>query len=186
MNGPENPGNSLVERFEWYSWLSITDYEQGIRVRLYDALNTWRCEGDADDPLWDYQDVLKEFEVFTLRTHEHSGEIPIVVYPFPNNPDKTFCEFLAEDWLYKGTGQARSHDNNVLWWTGTGGTNSYGWRVNGTVQDRGGNMYKVVGNTHYTVRGLCCYPDVPLEDEWVEFMSIIESVKIHPIQNGKK
>ena len=85
-------------------------------------------------------------------------------------------------------GTARVNDNNVFWFTGTGGNNSYGVRVNGIVEDPAGAMYRLTGNNHYVVRGLCCFfdfnPDgtpffVDPADEWVVEMSVIETIKIH-------
>ncbi len=95
-----------------------------------DTFNTVACGGEADYPQWDYQDV----DGNRVRSITQVRDVPIVVYPFPNTPGKPFCDFLAEDWLYRGTGFAHINDNNVFWWMGTGGNNSFSVRVNGTVE----------------------------------------------------
>jgi len=184
MNGPEMPGNSPVERWAGGGWISVTDPDKGLRARLYDTFNTIRCGGSADDPdWWDYQDIWSNPDGI-LKSHWQANEVPIVVYPWPNTPGKDFCDFLAEDYLAVGTGTAVANDNNVFWFTGTGGNNSYGILVKGTVEDGDGNTYNVVGRNHYTVRGLCCEGFVDPTDIWVEEMSTIETIKIHPIRNG--
>ena len=190
LNGPGNPGNSPVYRFEEYGYLSITDPDKGLRVRLFDALDTWRCGGSADDPFWVSQYVDGDH----VKNLSKSQDVPVVVYPWPEDPNKTYCDFLAEDWLYKGTAMVQINDNNVFWFMGTGGNNTYSLRVNGAVEDDAGQMYKLTGNNKYTVKGLCCFfgydPGtgdpyyVDPADEWMTEMSVIETISIHPIQNG--
>ncbi|MGB5301879.1 MAG: hypothetical protein WBP10_18055 [Thermoanaerobaculia bacterium] len=175
MNGPENPGNSPVYRFRDYGYGSVFDFDRGLRVRLYDTFNTVACGGDADYPIWDYQDVDGD----RVRSISQVREVPVVVYPFPNTPGKEFCDFLAEDWLYKGTGYAHINDNNVFWWMGTGGNNSFSVRVNGTVEDPEGNLHQLNAMNKYVVKGMCCAPDIPLAEEDYEYLSVIETINIH-------
>jgi hypothetical protein len=174
MNGPENPGNSPVYRFKDYGTVVLYDFEQGLLLRLYDALDTWRCGGSADDPIWDYQDVDGD----RLKSVDQVQEVPLVVYPF-NTAGKPFCEYLAEDWLYKGTVTARANDNNVFWFTGTGGNNSFSTRVNGAVEDRVGVLHQLNAINKYVVNGMCCFDWIPLEDEDFTEVNIVETIKIH-------
>ena len=186
MNGPENPGNSPVYRFNDIGPNSVFDFAGGdwwecgpetgcLRARLYDTFDTWRCGGAADDPIWDYQDVDGD----RLKSVNQVKEVPIVVYPYPNTPGKSFCDFLAEDWLYKGTGMARVNDNNVFWFTGTGGNNTYRTGVNGTVEDREGGVHQLIATNSYVVNGMCCFDWIPLEDEDYREIKKIETIKIH-------
>ena len=175
MNGPENPGNSPIYRFKEYGPNSVFDFERGLRARLYDTFDTWRCGGAADDPLWDYQDVDGD----RVQSVNQVQEVPIVVYPFPNTPGKSFCDFLAEDWLYKGTGTARVNDNNVFWFTGTGGNNTFSTRVNGTVEDRTGGLHQLNATNKVVVNGMCCFDWIPLEEEDYTEVVILETIKIH-------
>jgi hypothetical protein len=71
----------------------------------------------------------------------------------------------------------------VFWFTGTGGTDSYSVRINGTVEDRAGDLYAITGNNKYTLKGLCCFDWIAAEDEDYRVMSMIETLKIHPIGN---
>jgi hypothetical protein len=175
MNGPENPGESPVYRFRDYGYGSLFDFDRGLRVRLYDTFNTVACGGDVDYPAWDYQDVDGD----RVRSISQVREVPVVVYPFPNTPGKPFCNFLAEDWLYKGTGYAHINDNNVFWWMGTGGNNSFSVRVNGTVEDPAGGLHQLNAINKYVVKGMCCFPDIPLAEEDYEYKSVIETIQIH-------
>ena len=177
LNGPENPGDSPVSRFEFYGPLSITDTDQGLRVRLYDTFNTFRCGGTADDPFWAYQDVDGVDRLKSINTVK---EVPVVVYPWPNNPDKEFCDFLAEDWLYRGTGMARVNDNNVFWFTGTGGNNSFQTHVNATVVDPAGDAYSLNALDKVVVNGMCCFDWIPLEDEDYRVITETTWIKISP------
>ena len=174
-NGPENPGGSDVYRFKWYGAVSITDYEQGLRVRLFDTFDTWRCGGATDDPLWDYQDVDGD----RVKSVNQVQEVPLVVYPWPNNPAKSYCDFLAEDWLYRGTGMAAINDNNVYWFTGTGGNNTFSTRANGTVEDRAGGLHQFNAISKVVVKGMCCFDWIPLEDEDYREIVVVENIKIH-------
>jgi hypothetical protein len=175
MNGPENPGESDVYRFKDYGTLSIIDFDQGLRVRLYDTFDTWRCGGAADDPIWDYQDVDGD----RVKSVNQLQEVPLVVYPFPNTPGKDYCDFLAEDWLYRGTGVASVNDNNVFWFTGTGGQNSFITRARGTVEDRAGDLHNLNAISKVVVNGMCCFDWIPLEDEDYEEINVVEWIKIN-------
>ena len=177
MNGPENPGESPVYRFRDYGPGSLFDFDRGLRARLYDtfAYAAAGCEGLTGIPIWDYQDV----EGDRVRSVSQVREVPIVVYPFPNTPGKPFCDFLAEDWLYKGTGYAHVNDNNVFWYMGTGGNNSFSVRATGTVEDRAGGLHQLNAINKYVVKGMCCFPDIPLAEEDYEYINVIETIRIH-------
>lgn len=161
MNGPANPGQSpVVSRFADNGFLSITDLDRGLRVRLYDTFNTFRCnDPGVPDPIWGYQDAFTSNE--RLKSLVRSQEVPLVVYPFPNTVQgpglEEFCRFLEEDWLYRGWGNAHNNDNNVFWFTGTGGNNAFGVRAQGTVWDRDGNKHGLTAQDHTVVNGLCCW-----------------------------
>ena len=155
MNGPENPGNVL--RFEYYGILSITDPVRGLRVRFYDTFDTWRCGGSTDDPVWAYQDTQEGEFGAVVQEVAKSQELPFVVYPWPNTPGKDFCQFLQEDWLFRGTGTVSLNDSNYFWFTGTGGTDAVTIRAQGVVEDAAGNKHNLTAFTHYVVNGLCCF-----------------------------
>lgn len=177
MNGPDNPGNVL--RLEAYGYLSITDPVEGLRVRFYDTFDTWRCGGSTDDPIWVYQDTQEGEFGATVQEVGTSQEVPFVVYPHPNTTGKPFCQFLQEDWLYRGSGTVRVNDSNYFWFTGTSGTDAVTIRANGTVEDAAGNTHNLTAFTHYVATGLCCFFGydngepfyiAPEDEDWTEVL----------------
>ena len=201
MNGPLNPGNSGIDRWNGWSWGALVDFDEGLILRLYDALDQVRCGGDTPrQEMWDIQDIWgdsfdplsppwEEPFPWDLISVSKIVDVPLTVHPLGHpNPGVDldgYCEFMQDEVLAVGTGKARVNDNNVFWWTGTGGNNSYGVRVQGTVQDGDGNWYNVHGNNHYTVKGLCCVPQVDPADEWIKEMSTIEWIKYTMIRSGQ-
>ena len=63
------------------------------------------------------------------------GEVPVLMYP-DNVNNKPLCDYLRDDWLYKGTGRLRYHDNNLFF--DPSRTNVFSWRGEGKVVDRSG------------------------------------------------
>ena len=140
-NGPVHPGNSFVVRFDTELLLTTVDEENGLVVRHWDAANIDACGGSSSFPVTEEQGVFTpNGTIEQLRT----GEIPVYIYRLSDVPpgDFTpeFCQDLATKWLYRGTHQLLSHDNNFFGEPTHG--NAFGFTGDGTVFDRNGQAYR--------------------------------------------
>ena len=142
-NGPVQPGSSGVMRFGDQFTVRL-DYvtDAGVRlVRHYPADDSFEvCGGSQQTPVIPEQFVtdpnLISGVVDLLR---RTGEIPVLIYA-ENSANKPLCDYLREDWLFKGTGRLTYNDNNIFF--DPRRTNAFGWRGQGTVYDRSGNRYQ--------------------------------------------
>lgn len=150
-DGPENPGNSLVFKFQNVVFTTTIDPEADLVARHYDAINAPFCDG-TDFPLQDIQwvtDPQHEFEV-VRRLVQSDGEIPVVIYRLsevpPGLPD---CDDLANLWLYRGTHRFRGQDNNLFF--DPSHTNSWGWNAQGKVYDRAGDRFHYNEHSRFVI-----------------------------------
>lgn len=142
-SGPAEPGSSGVVRFGDPNFVRL-DYEteDGVRiVRHYPADDSFEfCDGSQQLPVLEEQYVTDpNFVNGVIVVLRQTGEVPVLIYP-PNDADKPLCEYLQDDWLFKGTGQLIYNDNNFFF--DPSRTNFFGWRGEGTVYDRDGRRYR--------------------------------------------
>jgi hypothetical protein len=142
-NGPAIPGSSGVVRFGDQLIIRL-DYvtDQGERlVRHYPADDSFEiCGGSQSAPVVAEQFVTDpNFINGVVVVLRRSGEIPVLIYP-PDDGSKPLCDYLRDDWLFRGTGRLVYNDNNILF--DPSRTNAFGWSGAGTVYDRSGNRYR--------------------------------------------
>ena len=149
-NGPANPGNSGVFRFQGLFTLRLDYPDQGLIVRHYAADNSFEvCGGSQTFPSDDEQavtDLGQANAVIKLLVQEKN--VPVLIYP-PYLGDKAFCDFLASDWLYKGTGSLRFNDNNFDF--DPSRTDAYRWAGQGTVYDHAGKKHQYNEMQKFTI-----------------------------------
>lgn len=136
-NGPAEPGNSFVVRLDGEPFLTSVDEENDLVVRHYDAGNIDFCGGSSSFPTTEEQLVFTpNGTIMQFRT----GEIPVYIYRLSEvPPGEPSCEDLETKWLYRGTHQLLSRDNNFFGEFTHG--NAFGYTGDGTVYDRNGQAY---------------------------------------------
>jgi hypothetical protein len=142
-NGPSVPGSSGVLRLGDQLLVGLV-YETngGVRLVLHfladDSFEV--CGGSQAFPVVAEQFVtdpgLINGVIVALRL---SGEVPVLIYP-PNDGGKDLCDYLRNDWLFKGTGRLVYNDNNYSF--DPSRANAFGWSGQGTVYDPSGNRYR--------------------------------------------
>ena len=177
-NGPDNPGASIVFRFDNIggNFLLTTDGE--LFVRHFQSDDIFFCGGSQGFPNWTFNDVWQFFPEFpaVFRELAKSGEIPVFIYPpFPGGD---FCDFLANDWLYKGTHTLVNPDNNFFWFLGVGDQDSFGWSAHGFVEDPSGNRFRYTEEFRIIVHGPCCDP----ADFTINVA--VANIRVHPIRRN--
>lgn len=184
-NGPPDPGNSVVVRTSGgFNFLTSVDPDRGLVARHYQADDAPFCGGGTPFPDWDFQDVSHPSPLKNvIKELAKASDIPLLIYPFFDG-SKPFCDFLREDWIYRGTHTLINTDNNFFWFTGTGGTNSFGWMSEAFVWDQDGNRYRYNETQRIIVQGLCCSPFIDPEPEDFTRKVPVEAIKVHPIGNN--
>jgi hypothetical protein len=130
-------GDRALVRLDYFT-------DEGVRiVRHYPSDDSFEvCGGSQQAPVLEEQYVSDPNAINgVIVVLRKTGEVPVLIYP-PNDGTKDFCDYLAEDWLFRGTGRLRYQDNNFFF--DPSRTNTFGWRGEGTVYDQSGNRY------HYT------------------------------------
>jgi hypothetical protein len=166
MNGPENPGESDVWRYQW-RWIFWTghddlnlaaEYMHAEDQGWYGTRHEYDCGGAYDHPKWDIQESGNPDVRVPMVAQRR--DTPVYVYylddlyeAFDTGDNATFCDFIASEWLYKGEIHMVYTDNN--WWVHPGvQANPFGFRANGLVWDQDENRY----NYHEHVK-MFCTPD---------------------------
>lgn len=142
LNGPENPGNSGVVRFEDVTLVFTSDPQRDLIATHYQSDDWTLCGGANGFETAEIQWVTNPRGVFeAIRQLFKIDDAPVLIYRTSEQPGwgdfAAQCAFLADGWLYRGTHRAVANDNDLF---GTGpGANSFGWRAHGTVFDHDGN-----------------------------------------------
>ena len=173
MDGPENPGNSGVDRWvgRRQHWTHTTDPVRDLWAAHYQADDIGFCGGSQNRPAWDMQVVEKGNGGATMNAQMRDA--PVFIYDLGDHnaacadPSPSCCIFLAEDYLYKGTHDATSNDNS--WWdTEDQKQNVWQYKAKGIVYDRDGNKYR------YREHQKAFYDFDALETIWT-----IEDIVVH-------
>jgi len=141
MNGPMNPGNSGVYRFQDVTWVWTTDPQRDVGATHYRSDDWIACGGTQDFVPSDVQLVTNPQGAHdAIHQLAKAGDIPVVIYriselPGWSDPD-AMCAYLAENWLYRGTHRMLVTDNDLF--TSGPGANSFGMSAHGTVYDQSG------------------------------------------------
>jgi hypothetical protein len=144
MNGPAFPGNSGMERFSSNETFNYTlDLDAPWLLVTYDPYEAYAgCTLDRPylAPPWDIQEKQRETKAGIVTTRLYHGDLDVTLYDhFIWDTEYTsVCEFLVNDWLYKGTAKFVVHREwlDDLWY----------WNVasaSGVVEDRDGNQYRL-------------------------------------------
>ena len=173
LNGPTNPGNSGIVRFNGVAFTFSTAPALDLIAAHFqgDDMSLFGCSGGSDPLEADVQWVNNQEDI--VREITKLVDAPIVIArlsesPFPFTPG--FCEFWQEDWIYQGTHTLKSHDNDLF--NGGPGANSFGWSGQGTVYDPAGTRYR------YTEQQLAVLsPD----DQTFRFLT--EIIRVHRTGN---
>jgi hypothetical protein len=142
INGPENPGNSGVYRFEDYFFVWTTDPERDLTATHYRSDDWTLCGGAYGFEPAEIQWVTNPRGVAeAVRQLVKDDDAPVLIYQTSAQPGwgdfAAQCEFLANGWLFRGTHRTVANDNDLF--LGGPGANSFGWRMHGTVYDHDGN-----------------------------------------------
>ena len=164
MNGPENPGESDVWRYQWrYIFWSghddlnlAAEYMHAEDQGWYGGAYKYDCGGSYDHPVWDIQESGNPDNERVPMVAQRK-DTPVYVYhlddmyeAYDSGDNSTFCEFIADEWLYRGEINMVYTDNN--WWGSPEvQANPWGFRANGFVWDQEGNRY----NYHEHWRMFC-------------------------------
>lgn len=140
-SGPSMPGDSHLIRIGLQEWiLSTADPDNEMFTIYGDPLETFDCGGPGGP---EYSVQFNEIELAMGRMRNllaQGSDIPIYVYDFfgPDDLDgRTFCEYFAEEWKYRGfvhyveMFHRNLVQNNTAWH----------WNTNGEVEDVDGNPY---------------------------------------------
>ena len=150
-NGPDNPGASGVVRFGDRLIVRL-DYfpDPGLIVRHYPSDDSFEvCGGSQQAPVVEEQFVSDPNAINgVIVLLRKTGEVPVLMYP-EFLDDKPFCDHLRDDWLFKGTGRLRYHDNNLFF--DPSRTNAFSWRGEGTVVDRSGKKFNYTEEQSFVV-----------------------------------
>ncbi len=138
LNGPENPGNSGVYRFDDEVLFAFTDDPaRDLLTTWFDAPNSafFNCGGErlnfsSGQYITQAPDILR-----LLSTLQH---VPIYVYR--RSEFTGDCDYLANEWLYAGHASMINNDNDFF--LGNPGADAFGWTAQGYVCDQDGNVYK--------------------------------------------
>jgi hypothetical protein len=164
MNGPENPGESDVYRWDgrFIFWTDhpdlnlATEYMYAEDQGWYGTWKQYHCGGTHDHPKWDMQESGNQENRVTMVAQRKNT--PVYVYHSDelgaayHTDEATFCEYIANEWLYKGEIDMIYTDNNSWWWLNPDAQgNPFGFRANGHVWDPDGNRYSY----HEHVRMFC-------------------------------
>ena len=150
-NGPDHPGSSGVFRFGDQLIVRL-DYfpDPGLIVRHYPSDDSFEvCGGSQQTPVVEEQFVSDPNAINgVIVLLRKTGEVPVLIYP-DNVNNKPLCDYLRDDWLYKGTGRLRYHDNNLFF--DPSRTNVFSWRGEGTVVDRSGKRFNYTEEQSFVV-----------------------------------
>jgi len=143
INGPQNPGNSPIDREfdEWCFWCATTDVEKDFYATHQSA---WEYFCNAGPTVqWDYQEINNGRLIINAQTRDQ----PLFIYDMSDffatyaaGDQEAWCTYLADEWLYEGT-----HDMTATeswageWIVSEGHQQMIG---NGQVHDHAGNQYK--------------------------------------------
>lgn len=140
-DGPEMPGHSHLVRVGYPEWtLSTADPDAEMFTTYGDPTQIFFCGGPGGP---EFSVQFNELELTMGRIRNilaQNASIPVYVYDFftaEDLGDRTFCEYLAEEWKYRGTVEyvemfhRNLIENNSAWL----------WNANGTVEDHDGNSY---------------------------------------------
>lgn len=169
ISGPAIPGASGVYRSVFGATLRL-DYEtsQGtLLVRHYPSDDSFEVCGGSQTlpPIVEQLVTDPDFINGVIVALQQTGDVPVLIY-LPYDGGKDFCTYLAEDWIYKGTGRLLYHDNNVFF--DPSRTNAFGWSGQGMLVDQGGQSYQYNETQFLSV------------DPGVAIRTIISSLKITP------
>ncbi len=172
-NGPEHPGESGVYRSTGGFIFLVTNNATlttpaTMVIRHYQSDDSEEvCGGGTPFPDWDFQEVTNPNDVVeAVRLLAQTGEIPVLIYPLFDG-SKDFCDFLVEDWIYRGTHMLRDQDNNFFF--DPAHTNAWGWEANGFVYDRDGDRYRYLEVQRFVV-----------DPDPFRLLNVMVKVKIHP------
>ena len=170
MNGPANPGNSGVYRFQDWTLLWTTDPQRDLGATHYQSDDWLSCGGTQGFPLSDVQLVTNPQGAHdAVHQLAKAGDIPVLIYrlsdvPGWSNP-AVMCAFLADGWLYRGTHRMVLTDNDLF--VDGPGANAFGMSAHGTVEDPSGTP--------------CTYTEqqraVSLPNG--EFKTTVENIRVH-------
>ncbi|MCL7958347.1 MAG: hypothetical protein M8860_01740 [marine benthic group bacterium] len=161
MNGPANPGEAWIERWngQWFFWNAHP--EQNLEVEYVYAEDLgqyvagYHCGGSQDIPRWDKQ-MVGNPDIAHVKMLFQDKSRPVYVYDldaifeaFHSGDPEVFCPFMANEWLYRGEINMVYTDNN--WWWNPDYANPFGYHGNGIVWDHDGNRYTY----HESIRGKC-------------------------------
>lgn len=144
MNGPAFPGNSGLERLSSNETFNYTlDFEAPWLLVTYDPFEAYAgCTLDFPDdaPPWDIQEKQRVTKDGVLTTRLLQGDLDVTLYDhFIWDTEYTsVCEFLVNDWLYRGTAKFVVHREYLddVWQRNVAS-------ANGVVEDRDGNLYRL-------------------------------------------
>ena len=137
-NGPDNPGKSIVIRFQSHDVFGASD-GAGVLIAFHlasDAVGPFGC-GPADLPVFDTQFINTAAGI--ARSITHVNDAPVYIYSFPNflaALSGDLCGFLADEWLYQG-----NHRLTLVGDFSAGGT-TLGWSAHGNVFDPSGDLFR--------------------------------------------
>jgi hypothetical protein len=166
---PANPGNSGVFRFEDVLITNSTDPGRDLIAWHIFAENWTGCGGTENFPLADVQTIeTPSGAVHWVGVH---SEIPVYIYRLSEwnaLGNAEICDFLANDWLYRGTHTMRATANDV---TQAGhGASTFGWSAHGVVEDPAGTVYR------YTEQQRAIFDQRTGNAKWMT-----ENIRVHRI-----
>ncbi len=154
MNGPAEAG--VVQRLQMMGFWFAEHDDLGIEFvpaeDLGDYIGIYDCGGSSDIPRYDAQ-VAGDLE--KGRLHLVGQKVaPVYVYDLSDLLDafyswdnEVFCEFYANEWLYRGEARVIWNDNNF--WGDPQYTNVWGFRANGFLWDLDGVRHRYHQNVTY-------------------------------------
>jgi hypothetical protein len=173
-NGKHVIEQADIYRFADRYWVGTTD---GVLFAAhYDAINDHPlCDADAEGALW-YDQMKGDINTWVGEAIRYVGQLrdaPVTIYPFVPYPQPwqplfddngepipenvaVLCDWLDNDWLYRGTHNVTWTDNDITGFDDTPGINSWGWAANGNVMDQIGDGYKYHENQHYLFNPEAC------------------------------
>ena len=146
-NGPAEAG--VVARGQmlgfWYAEHDDLGIEFVPAEDLGDYIGVYNCGGSQDIPLYDTQVAGDEERA---RLHLVGKKVtPVYVYDldelidaFLSWDNTVFCEFYANEWIYKGEAKVVWTDNNL--WGNPQYTNVWGFTANGFLWDLDDARYR--------------------------------------------
>jgi len=162
MNGPDMPGQSHLVRFaadeQWL--LSTQSFEDQLFTVYGDPSVTFFC-GGAGNPAYSVQwnDIEGVINILALKKR-----FTIYVYEMFAVPPADFCDFLANDWAYRGTVSY----NEIYHESRQNGNVSWKWTTNGVVYDQDGEPYSFHELQHFA-------RDANFNGAWLK-----EDIKVRP------